>query len=81
MADTTAINTGKKSGVNKRLQDYIMENVRRDIHTLKCLFHVNEIYFTHVMSLVEGRKKGPGMMQEGALFNKIKSIPKPEPTT
>ena len=81
MTDTTAINTGKKSGVNKRLQDYIMENVGHDIHTLECLFHVNEIYFTHVMSLVEGRKKGPRMMQEGALFYKIKSIPKPEPTT
>ena len=50
MADTTAINTGKKSGVNKRLQDYIMENVGHDIHTLECLFHVNEIYFTHVVS-------------------------------
>ena len=56
---TTAINTGKKSGVNKRLQDYIMENVGHDIHTLECLFHVNEIHFTHVVSLV-----GPGMMQE-----------------
>ena len=81
MADTTAINTGKYSAVNKRLQDYITENVGHDIHTLECLFHVNEIYFTHVVSLVEGRKKGPGMMQEGALINKIKSIPKPEPTT
>ena len=81
MADTTAINKGKKSGVIKRLQNYIMENVGHDIHTLECLFHVNEIYFTRVVSLVEGRKKGPGMMPEGALFNKIKSIPKPEPTT
>ena len=52
MADTTAINTGKKSGVNKRLQDYIMENVGHDIHTLECLFYVNEIYFTSVVSLV-----------------------------
>ena len=60
MADTTAINTGKKSGVNKRLQDYIMEKVGHDIYTLECLFHVNEIYFTHEVSLVEGRKKGPG---------------------
>ena len=58
-----------------------MENVGHDIHTLECLFHINEIYFTHVVSLVEGRKKGPGMMQEEALFNKIKCIPKPEPTT
>ena len=81
VADTTAINTGKKSGVNKRLQDHIMENLGHDIHTLECLFYVNEIYFTHGVSLVEGRKKGPGMMQEGALFNKIKSITKPEPTT
>ena len=56
-----------------------MENVGHDIYTLKCLFHVNDINFTHVVSLVEGRKKGPGMMQEGALFNKIKNIP--EPTT
>ena len=73
MADTTAINTGKRSGVNKRLQDYIMENVEHDIHTLECLFHVNEIYFPHVVSLVEGRKKGPGMMQEGALFKRSKA--------
>ena len=54
MADTTAINTSKKSGVNKRLQDYIMENVGHDIHTLECLLYVNELYFTHVVLLVEG---------------------------
>ena len=81
MADTTAINTGKKPGVNKRLQVCIMKNVGHDIHTLECLFHVNEIYFTHVVSLVERRKKNLGMMQEGVLFNKIKNIPKSEPTT
>ena len=48
-----------------------------DIHALECLFHVNEIYFTHVVSLVEGRKKGPVMMQ-GALYNKGKTIQKPD---
>ena len=47
------------------------------IHILECLFHVNEIYLSHVISLVEG-KKGPGMMQDGALLNKIKNIKKSE---
>ena len=78
MADTTAVNTGKISRVNKRLRDYFVQEVGHDIHTLECLFHFNEIYFTHVVSLVEGRKKGPGMMQEGALYNKIKTIQKPD---
>ena len=49
MADTTAINTGKKSGVNKCLQDFIMENVGHDIHTLECLFHVNVMKYTSRM--------------------------------
>ena len=78
MADTTAVKSGKISEVNKRLRDYFVQEVGHDIHALECLFHVNEIYFTHVVSLVEGRKKGPGMMQEGVLYNKIITIQKPD---
>ena len=77
MADTTAITTGKKSGVNKRLKDFFDESMEHYIHSLECLYHVNEIYLTHVISLIEGSKKGPGMMQDGALLNKIKCIGKP----
>ena len=66
MADTTAANTGKKSGVNTRLVQYFKETIGHDVHTLECLFHVNEIYLTHVISMVDVRKKGPGMMEDGS---------------
>ena len=45
MSDTTALNTGKISGVNKRLADFYKLYHDRNIHSLECLFHVNEIYF------------------------------------
>jgi len=77
MADTTAINTGKKSGVNKRLVDFFNECIGHDIHTLECMFHVNEIYLTHVIAMIEGQKKGPGALQDGALLNNIVNIEKP----
>ena len=48
MADTTS-NTGKKSGVNKRLEQFFIQNIGRDIHVLECFFHVNEIYFNHMI--------------------------------
>ena len=78
MADKTSLNSGKKSGVNKRLVDLFNENVGRDIHVLERMFHVNEIYFWHVISTIEGKTKGPGAMQDGALLNCIKSINKPD---
>ena len=78
MADTTSLNNGKKSGVNKRLVDFFNENVGHDIHVLECMFHVNEIYFLHVIAIIEGKTKGPGAMQDGALLNCIKSINKPD---
>ena len=80
MADTTAVNTGKKSGVNKRLEQYFIENMGRDIHVLECLFHVNEIYFNHMIQEVEGKNKGPGALEEGSLRNKINSLGKPDST-
>ena len=77
MADTTALNAGKKSGVNTRLAEYFNNTVGHDIHTLKCLFHVNEICLTHVISMVEGKKRGPDLMEDGALLNNISAIQKP----
>ena len=77
MADTTALNTGKISGVNKRLQDHVRSIAGHGIHELECLFHVNEVYLTHAITAVEGKKKGPGAMQDGAILNKIKNIEKP----
>ena len=50
MADTTAVNSGKKSGVNKRLEEYFESNIGHQIHSLECLFHTNEIYFTFLDS-------------------------------
>ena len=77
MADTTALNTGKKSDVNTRLVKYFNETIGRDIHTLKCLFHVKEVYLSHIVSMINGRKKGLGMMEDGALLNNISAIQKP----
>ena len=77
MAGTTALNTGKISGVNKRLQDYVRIIAGHGIHEFECLFHVNEVYLTHAITAVKGKKKGPGAMQDGAILNKIKNIEKP----
>ena len=46
MVDATAVNIGKESGVNKRLEEYFESNTGHQIHFLECLFHTNEIYFT-----------------------------------
>ena len=35
------------------------------------MFHTNEIYLSHVISYVDGQKKGPRAMQDGALLNLI----------
>ena len=75
MADTTAVNTGKKSGVNKRLEEYFKSNIGHQIHSLECLFHTNEIYFTYAKNFLEGKAKGPNAYENGALINKIKKIP------
>ena len=57
VTDTTALNTGKNFGINIRLEKYFITNIGHDIHTLECMFHLNEIYLTHVISMVEGIKK------------------------
>ena len=81
MSDTCRVNTGQKTGINKRLQDYIAENFKHDIYSLECMFHINEIYLSHVIDEVEGKSKGPNTLVEGALLNKIKSITSGSPET
>ena len=81
MSDTCRVNAGQKTGINKRLQDYIAENFKHDIHSLECMFHINEIYLSHVIDGVEGIIKGPNTLVEGALLNKIKSITSGSPET
>ena len=71
MADTTAVNTGKKSGVNKRLEEYFESNIGHQIHSLECLFYTNEIYFTYAKNFLEGKAKCPNAYEDGALINKI----------
>ena len=68
MSDSTALNTGKLSGVNKRLTEFYKFHHSRNNYSLECLIHVNEIYLTHVIAEIEGKKKGPGAVQEGALM-------------
>ena len=55
----------------------LLKDMGHDIHTPECMFHVNEIYFSHVKLAIEGKTKGPGVMQTGALLNIIKNIQKP----
>ena len=81
MSDTCRMNTGKKTGINKRLRDYLYDNFEHDIHFLQCMFHINEIYLSRVIDEVEGKSKGPDAFAEGALLNKIKSITKGSPQT
>ena len=71
IADTTAVNTGKKSGVNKRLEELFQSNIGHQIHSLECLFHTNEIYFTYAKNFLEGKAKGSNAYEDGALINKI----------
>ena len=79
MADTTAVNTGKKSSVNKRLEEYFKSIIGHQIHSLECLFHTNKIYFTHAKNFLEGKAKGPNAYKAGALINKSQKIPQPKP--
>ena len=78
MSNTTALNTRKASGVNKQLTDFYKSRHHRNIHSLECLFHVNEIYLTHIIAKIEGTKKGPGAMREGALMKHFSEIEKPD---
>ena len=78
ISDTTALNTGKMCGVNKRLANFYKLHHDRDIHSLECLFHVNEIYFTHAIAKIEGKKKGLGTMEDGSLMIFFSDIPMPD---
>ena len=57
MPGTTALNTGKMAGVNERLADFYRLHHDRNIHSLECLFNVNEIYFTHAIAKIKGKKE------------------------
>ena len=70
MSDTCRMNTGKKTGINKRLRDYLDDNFKHDLHFLECMFHINEIYLSHVIDEVEDKSKGPNALEENALLNK-----------
>ena len=76
MSDTTALNTGKMSGVNMRLADFYKLHRDRNIHSLECLFQVNKIHFAHAIAKIEGKKKGPGTMEDGSLMKYFGDIRK-----
>ena len=81
MPDTTTLNIGKVSGIKKRLTDFYNKYHARNIHSLEYLFHINEIYLSHIIAKIEGRKKGPGTFQEGALMKHFADIQKPDIAT
>ena len=74
MSDTCRVNTGKKTGINKRLRDYLDNNFAHDMHSLEC-------NLSHVIGEVKGKSKDPNALEEAALLNKIKSITKGSPQT
>ena len=73
MADTTSLNNGEKSEISNRLVDYFLNFVGHNIHTLGCILHVNEIYFNHVLSALEGKTKSPKEIEERVHFLTILS--------
>ena len=81
MADTTSFNSGKKSGVNKGLVDLLNENVGHDIHVLECMLHVNEIYFSHVISTIEGKTKVQEQCTTVPCLTALKALTNPTLTT
>ena len=50
----------------------------KNIHSLECLFHMNEIYFTHTIAKIEGTKKAPGTMEDRSLMKYSGDIRKPD---
>ena len=78
VSDTTALYSGKMSGVNKRLADFYKLHHDRNIYSLECLFHVNEIYFTRGIAKIEDKNKGPGAMEDGSLMKYFGDIRKPD---
>ena len=78
MSDTTALNTGKKSGINKHFDVFYRNHHYRGAYSLKCLLHVNKIYFTHVIAKVKGKTKRPIAVQDGAMIMHFKDIQKPD---
>ena len=77
MTDATSINTYEKNGINQSVANYFQSVIGQDIHTLECMLHDTEIYFSHVKSAIERKTKGPGAKQDGALLNTIKTIQNP----
>lgn len=55
LCDGTSVNTGRVSGVIKRLELFI----GRPLQWLICLLHFNELPFRHIFSEMDGPSIGP----------------------
>ena len=53
--DGTAVNTGHKGGVIKRLEN----RLNKPLHWLVCLLHANELPLRHLMKELDGGTSGP----------------------
>jgi len=78
IADTTSLNTGRRSGINTQLQSYIQTNFAHEVHVLECLFHITEVLLSRAIKHIEGAFFSPDTMQAGSVYNMIKSIDKPD---
>ena len=81
LSDTPTVNTGYKTGVNKRLADHIRRTHKRHIHWMECQFHINEIFLKHVILDTDGPSVNGTRFVAGAAYNLIPSIKKPADLT
>ena len=78
MVNTISLNTIKKAAVIKCLVVHFNATIGPEIHILECMFHVNEIYFNHLITYVDGMEKAPATMQSGAVLNNFTKQKKPD---
>ena len=55
ICDGTAVNTGRVSGVKKRLELFL----ERPLQWIVCLLHLNELPFRHLFDAIDGKTTGP----------------------
>jgi hypothetical protein len=53
--DGTAVNTGRKGGIIRLLE----EHIKRPLHWFVCLFHSNELPLRHLFEYLDGSTTGP----------------------
>lgn len=71
--DGTAVNTGKKGGVIRLLE----EHIKRPLQYFVCLLHANELPLRHLFEHIDGKTSGPRSFTGpiGCLLQKCETLP------